>query len=125
MTRLASAGPEARARLYVIELSPTAVGRSARSTSEASSADAAGTEKAIAMPIPAEITITAGAVAWPAQASAATSAARAAANDWTTMTSRRRSNRSAARPAHGASSSTGLNWEKARTPSSSSDPVSR
>lgn len=121
----ASAGPIARAMLYVIEFSPTAEGRWRRSTSEASRADAAGTVKAEVTPSPAETAIKRGVLAAPAQASAATSPASPAATLCIAMIRRRRSKRSAALPAHGASTSTGTNWENASTPSRSSEPVSR
>src|ERR687887_500267 len=70
-----SAGPIARARLYVIELSATAVGRLSRSTREAINACWGGIEIALVTPSPRAKTITTHAAARPDQARMASVAA--------------------------------------------------
>ncbi len=125
MASAASAGPTARARLNVIELSATAVGRSRSSTRPVTSAAWAGAANALATPRPSVNPITTHSVASPAKANTASVADRTAAASSETMRTCLRSNRSAAAPAQGESRRMAANCEKLRTPSRSSEPVSR
>jgi hypothetical protein len=121
----ASAGPTARARLYVIELSATADCRCERGTRSASSASEAGAENALTTPSPRELSITTQTGASPPQASAASSALSAVATSCETKTSLRRSKRSAALPDHGARSRIGTKVANCRTPRRNGECVCR
>ena len=121
----ASAGPIARARLNVIELSATAEASWSRGTRSPIIAIATGFVNALATPRPSANTITAQTRASPAQASPASAPLDAVAKSCDPIRSHRRSKRSAALPDHGASSSTGMKFEKLRTPSRNAECVSR
>jgi hypothetical protein len=121
----AAAGPIARARLYVIELSASALRRSDGGTSDDTNACEAGAENAEPTPSASEKPITTATPASPANASAASTAVSAAAPSCVTRITFRRSNRSATAPVHGARTTTAANCAKLRTPSSSAECVSR
>ena len=121
----ASAGPTARAMLNVIEFSATAEGSSSRGTSCEMKAVDAGALKALEIPSPKANAITTHWFARPDHASTARTALRIVARAWVRISSRRRSNRSAALPAHGASASTGMKLAKLSTPRRNAECVSR
>ena len=121
----ARAGPLARAMLNVIELSAIADPRSRRETSEETIACCAGAENALTTPSSSANTITVVAPAWSVSASTPRVALSTTAELCVTSSSRRRSKRSAALPDHGASTSTGMNVAKFRTPSRNAEPVTR
>jgi len=121
----ASAGPTARARLYVIELSATAEPSCSRVTRSPISANDAGAANALPTPRMTAHAITTQTRASPAHASVASPALTTVDPSWVTSSSRFRSNRSAALPAHGASSSTGMKLQKLRTPSRKAECVRR
>ena len=119
----AVAGPIARARLNVIELSATAVGTSCGSTSDGTSACWAGAENALTIPSAIASAITTAGGARPCQASTPSPPERTIATLWVTSSSCRQLKRSEAAPAHGASTRIGMNCEKLRTPSRSAECV--
>jgi hypothetical protein len=121
----ALAGPIARARLNVIELSATAVGTSLSSTSEGIIACWAGAENALTTPSAAASAITTAGGARSRYASRPSPAESAIEIGWVTSSRCRRFQRSEAAPAQGASSRIGRNCEKLRTPSSRAECVCR
>jgi hypothetical protein len=121
----ASAGPTARARLYVIAFSATAAPSCSRGTRSPINAIDTGAANALPMPSTTAHAITTHTRARPAQASPASAALIAVDPSCVTSSSRLRSKRSAALPAHGASSSTGTKLQKLRTPSRNAECVSR
>ena len=121
----ASSGPIARATLYVIEFSATAEPSSSLGTSPPMSENAAGVANAVATPSPTANSITSQTRASPAHVSSASVPVSANATICVASSSFFRSNRSAALPVQGASSSTGTKFENASTPRSNGECVSR
>ena len=102
MTAAAASGPTARARLYVTELRATACGSSSSATSEPTSAICAGCESAAKTPRRVANAITIAVVAAPLHVIHVSTAVVPAARLCVTMSSFRRSTRSARPPVHGA-----------------------
>ncbi len=112
----ASAGPTARARLYVIEFKATADCSSLRGTRSLINAWDAGAPNALPTPSPSAQTTTTETGARPDHASTASSALSTVEPSCVTTTTRRRSKRSAMLPAHGARTRIGMKLQKLRTP---------
>jgi hypothetical protein len=121
----ASTGPIARARLNVIEFSATAEPRCSFGTRPPTRAMETGALNALITPSPSANTITTQTRASPPHASPARIPDSAAATSCVVTSRRRRSKRSAALPAHGASTSTGTKLPKLSTPSRNGECVSR
>jgi hypothetical protein len=120
----AKIGPMKRARLKMIELIATAGPRSARGTSDGTSASRAGWLNATTMPWMAVSRTINATLMWPLAVAANSTTACASRTNWLVFTRLSRSRRSATAPANGAITITGKKSANATTPSQKPDSVS-